>query len=91
MKCDLHYRIIVGKQKETNNLTKEQKVFNISKGKGHEVNNAEFLDTDDTPIHMLLADNEFHSLKEEIENDGVQVHVVSKNEHVPEVERQTEL
>jgi hypothetical protein len=72
-------------------VQKIQKVFNISKGKGHEVNNVEFLDTDDTPIHMLLADNEFHSLKEEIENDGVQVHVVSKNEHVPEVERQTEL
>jgi len=63
-------------------------VFNIYKGKGHEVNNVEFFDTEDTPIHTLLADNEFQSLKGEIENDGVQVHVVTKNEHVPEVECQ---
>jgi hypothetical protein len=69
-------------------LQEIQKVFNIYQGKGHEVNNVEFFDTEDTPIHTLLPDNEFQSLKEEIENDGVQVHVVTKNEHVPEVERQ---
>jgi len=69
-------------------LQEIQKVFNIYKGKGHEVNNVEFFDTEDTPIHTLLADNEFQSLKGEIENDGVQVHVVTKNEHVPEVECQ---
>jgi hypothetical protein len=42
-------------------------VFNVYKGKGHEVNNVEIFDTEDTPIHTLLADNEFQSLKEEIE------------------------
>jgi hypothetical protein len=47
-------------------LQEIQKVFNIYNGKGHEVNNVEFLDTDDTPIHTLLADNKFQLLKEEI-------------------------
>jgi hypothetical protein len=34
------------------------------------------------------VDNEFQSIKEEIEENGVQVHVVTRNEHVPEVEHQ---
>jgi hypothetical protein len=36
----------------------------------------------------MLADNEFQVLKEEIEEQGVNVHVVAREEHVPEVERQ---
>lgn len=69
-------------------LREIQKNFNIYKGKGHEVNNIKFFDTKDTPIHTLLVDNEFQSIKEKIEENGVQVHVVTKNEHVPEVECQ---
>ncbi len=42
-------------------LQEIQKVFSIYQGKGHEVNNIEFFDTADTPIHTLLADNEFQS------------------------------
>jgi hypothetical protein len=37
---------------------------------------------------MILVDNEFQALKEEIEEVGVTVNVVAKDEHVPEVERQ---
>jgi hypothetical protein len=39
-------------------LKEIQKIFNIYKGKGREVNNVEFLDSGDTPIHTLLTDNE---------------------------------
>ncbi len=46
------------------------------------------MEDEDKPIHTLLADNEFQTLRDDIENEGVQVHVVTKNEHVPEIERQ---
>jgi len=39
-------------------LKEIQKIFNIYKGKGREVNNVEFLDSEDIPIHTLLTDNE---------------------------------
>jgi hypothetical protein len=79
--------LLENRRKQT--ILKEiKKIFNIYKGKGHAVNNVEFFDTGDTPIHALLVDNEFQSIKEEIEENGVQVHVVTRNEHVPEVEHQ---
>ncbi len=41
------------------------------------------------PVHTILADNEFQVMEEELEHDGViQVNIMSKDEHVPEVERQ---
>jgi hypothetical protein len=39
-------------------------------------------------VHTILADNEFESLREEIEECGTQVNVTAKEEHVPEVEHQ---
>jgi len=66
-----------------------QQVIRIYKGKGHEVDNIEFEeDEDEKPIHTIMTDNEFKALKENRGEMGMNVHVVSKNEHVPEVERQ---
>jgi hypothetical protein len=36
----------------------------------------------------MITDNEFQSFKDGIEELGLAVNVVSKNEHVPEVKRQ---
>lgn len=77
----------MGSRRKQTILNKIQKIFKIYKGRGHVVNNIEFFDTDETPIHTLLADNEFNSLKEDVENEGVNVNVVVKNEHAPEIER----
>jgi hypothetical protein len=67
---------------------KLKKIFFLYKGKGHSVDNVEFLEDEDKSINTLLADNEFQTLRDDVENEGVQVHVVTKNEHVPEIERQ---
>ncbi len=64
-----------------------RQVFGIYQGRGHKVDELEFMDKD-IPVHTILADNEFRALQEDIEELGVNVHVVSKEEHVPEVERQ---
>jgi hypothetical protein len=40
------------------------------------------------PIHTILADNEFESIRESMEALGVVVNVTAKEEHVPEIERQ---
>jgi hypothetical protein len=69
-------------------LKEIQKIFCLYKGKGHSVDNVEFLEYEEKPIHTLLADNEFQTLKEDKENKGVQVHVVTKNEHVLGIEKQ---
>ncbi len=79
---------LLGTRKRQTILQEMQKIFHLYEGKGHSVDNVEFLESEDTPIHTLLVDNEFQTLKEDIENDGVHVHVVTKNEHVPEIERQ---
>jgi hypothetical protein len=63
-------------------LKEIQKIFCLYKGKGHSVDNVGFLEYEEKPIHTLLADNKFQTLKDDIENKGVQVHVVTKNEHV---------
>ncbi len=64
-----------------------RQVFRIYQGRGHKVGELEFMDKD-IPIHTILADNDFRALQEDIEELGVDVHVVSKEEHVPEVEHQ---
>lgn len=60
-------------------------VINLYKGKGHEVEKVDFTEWN-SPVHKILADNEFESLQEDIEECGVQVNVTTKDEHVPEVE-----
>ena len=40
------------------------------------------------PIHTILADNEFAIMEEDMEGMGMHVNIGSKEEHVPEVERQ---
>ena len=39
-------------------------------------------------INTILADNEFQALQEDTEEIGGNVHLVSKGEHAPKVERQ---
>ena len=64
-----------------------QHVINIYKGKRHDATSVDFTELNGT-IHSILADNEFESLWEDIEEFGVEVNVTAKEEHVPEVERQ---
>jgi hypothetical protein len=40
---------------------------------------------------MILADNEFQTLRDDIEEVGVNDHVIFKIEHVPEVEGQNHM
>ncbi len=39
------------------------------------------------PVHTILADNEFQALKDDVEELGVNAHVIPKDEHIAEVER----
>jgi hypothetical protein len=65
-------------------------VFNIYKSRGHQVNDLEFTNQEEV-VNPILADNEFKPLQEDIKEMGVNVHLVSKNKHVPEVERQNQV
>jgi len=62
-------------------------VMNLYKGKGHNVEKVDFSESNG-PIQTVLADNKFVSLREYIEEFGVEVNVTAKEEYVPEVERQ---
>jgi hypothetical protein len=64
-----------------------QQVFRVYQGRGHRIENVEFLN-EEVPVHTILADNEFQALRDDIEELGINVHIVMKDEHVPEVERQ---
>ena len=65
-------------------------MFNIYKSRGHQVNDLEFTNQEEV-VNPILADNEFKPLQEDIKEMGVNVHLVSKNKHVPEVERQNQV
>jgi hypothetical protein len=62
-----------------------QQIFRIYWGRGHEVEYVNFVNTT-IPVHTILVGNEFQALKEDVKELGVTINVVSKNEHVPEVE-----
>jgi hypothetical protein len=64
-----------------------KQVLNLYKGKGHMVEKMDFTEFNN-PVHTILADNEFESLREKIEECGMQINVTAKEEHVLEVERQ---
>jgi hypothetical protein len=64
-----------------------KQVMKIYKGQGHSMEMIEF-NVRSNPMHTILADNEFQVLREYLEDEGVHVDIVSKDEHVPEVERQ---
>ncbi len=59
----------------------------LYQGRGREIKKLDF-EGEEEPIHTILADNEFSALKESVEEWGIDVQIVSKQEHVPEVERQ---
>jgi hypothetical protein len=67
-----------------------KQVLKIYQGKGHKVQDVEFNEEDEKgeSIYSLIADNEFQSLRDDIEGMGIEVNIVSKNEHAPEIERQ---
>jgi hypothetical protein len=69
-----------------------KQVFNVYKSKGHTIDNVEYnvgfqFEEQEEPIHTILADNEFQALKDDIQDLGMDVHVVSKNEHSTEIEK----
>lgn len=39
-------------------------------------------------VHMILADNEFQVLRDDVEESGINANIVVKDEHVPGVKRQ---
>jgi hypothetical protein len=65
-----------------------KQAINLYKGKGHTVTDCEFTETEDKPIHTILADNKFEAIRREMEEEGIWINLTTKNEHVPEVERQ---
>jgi hypothetical protein len=75
-------------RKKTTIFAVLKQVFRIYQGRGHAVEDIEFVNGEENPIHTMLADNEFQALQQDVEELGVNVHVVTKEEHVPEVERQ---
>lgn len=79
----LQYQI--GKKKTVWNALKH--VINVYRSKEHTVEEVEF-STSRNEIHTTLADDEFKMLREDIEDYGVKANIVTKEEHVPEVERQ---
>jgi hypothetical protein len=62
-------------------------IINLYKGQGHKIDTMEF-NAAEEEVHTILADNEFQVLRDDIEELGIQLNVVAKDEHVPEVERQ---
>jgi len=67
-----------------------KQVLKIYQGKGHKIQNIEFNKEDEKgeSIHSLIADNEFQLLRDDIEGMGIEVNIISKIEHAPEIERQ---
>jgi hypothetical protein len=78
---------LIQDRKKNTIMSALNQVIKIYHGKGHVVQDMEFEEIE-RPIHTLLADNEFQALKDDLEEMGMNVHVVTKNEHVPEIERQ---
>lgn len=78
---------VLADRKKLTILQAIKQVMMLYKSRGHQMEKLEF-DERDNPVHTILADNEFYALREELENEGVSVNVVAKEEHVPEVERQ---
>jgi predicted hydrolase (HD superfamily) len=54
----------------------------------HSVTDIDFTETEERPVHTILADNEFEAVREEMEEYGIRVNITAKQENVPEVERQ---
>jgi retron-type reverse transcriptase len=79
--------MILQDRKKATILKAIQQVCNVYKSRGHNINEMEFVNQQEV-INTILADNEFQALQEEIEEIGINVHLVSKCKHVPEVERQ---
>jgi hypothetical protein len=78
---------LLADRKKQTMLDAMKQIMNLYRNRGHEIKELDF-NVQGQPIHMILVDNEFQVLKEEIETLGVNINVVSKDEHVPEVERQ---
>ncbi len=64
-----------------------KQVLNLYQGRGHKVDGMEF-NVDENIVHTVLADNEFQALRDDVEELGIYVNIVAKDEHVLEVERQ---
>jgi hypothetical protein len=78
---------LLADRKKQTILEAMKQIMNLYRNRGHEIKELDF-NVQGQPIHTILVDNEFQVLKEEIETLGVNINVVSKDEHVPEVERQ---
>jgi hypothetical protein len=62
-----------------------QEVMKIYQGKGHLIEDVEFEYEQDTPIHTVLADNEFRLLKDNLEELGMRVHIFTRKKHAPDL------
>jgi hypothetical protein len=48
-----------------------KQAINLYKRKGHTVTDCEFTETEDKPIHTILADNKFEAIRREMEEEGI--------------------
>jgi hypothetical protein len=55
-----------------------RQVIGIYRGKGHQVTDVEFTETEERPIHTNLTDNEFAAIQAEMEEDGINVNITAK-------------
>jgi hypothetical protein len=78
---------LIQDRKKNTIMSALNQVIKIYHGKGHVVQDMEFEETE-RHIHTLLAVDEFQDLKDDLAEMGMNVHVVTKNKHAPEIERQ---
>jgi len=68
-------------------LNAMSQVINLFRGRGHKLEEMELSECHN-PVHTILADNEFAALRQDLDSHGIRLNIASKEEHVPEVERQ---
>jgi hypothetical protein len=78
--------ILLDRKKKTIEQALKQ-VITVYQGRGHTVHEMKFTEQN-KPVHTILADNEFESIRKSMEALGVTVNVTAKEEHVPKIERQ---
>jgi hypothetical protein len=86
---DVHFTTatLITDRKTSTILEVLKQTVNLYNRRGHKINKMEFNAKEDE-IHMILADTEFQVLQNNIEDLGISLNIVLKDEHVPEVERQ---
>jgi hypothetical protein len=86
---DVHFitAMLIPDRKKSTIMGALKLTINLFRRRGHKINEMEF-NVKEEEIHTILADNESQALRDDIEDLGINLNIVSKDEHVLEVERQ---